>query len=1761
MDLSTLFPTKEQLESVRGIESDLLRRKRTGMVGLFAGLAAAVFEIFFIAINSGQLEPLGSVIQSLFRLEFRELWAQIYTPTLIGFAFIVVGFGTYFLIKKTRFLLKEAEEPFRYTFSIEPFKSVRGAEGGEIRIGTDNWFHNLLHHDLMERLNERIKRLFLLEDVSPEETDSDSQQKLLSHIHVSGYYAVREKEKGEKVFYVMPRVRIGPAGNPSTLAHPVKYPLKIKEKVGEESTREEPCPGDGNNAAAGVDAPHPLDTNEYNQIVERIYSSVATEIYSQIQSDLKTKMTLFPTKYMRAVALYHEAEDFARSNTVDAYDRALHLYKEGLRYFDTAYIKWITRFLIKCPVLWRLRIKFKHTEARVHVGYAKCLIYRRTISALSGRYLNPLFEIRGDLIAVLDDLKALHKKVAGFKIYTRLEALMAFLTFPKDSWPRARFFQPLQPHFEKQRHILFDTFTVNALAHYFLGAVTKANAYLKEAKAVAPRMSELNALYLLTAALIEPDLDKEILLFRRAIEAAPDFQMAQYFLAFYSEMRFRAQNEIIWGRAKDVIGEYDRVLDINPGNVGVLVAQGYLYWLVGRLEDAKDKFREGCELKAVVRETFIGELNYGLARVAAEEGDFDKAYDLYNEAVAADPGVGAYSPQAGTRALAPYYDRIDIAMLERFRSFREAVKRRIGYLQEIGEKGLEAEVFLVNLASKFQSDLDGGEITEELRREFSNKNLPIPRVAAVSIEEEPKRWLIAGRENDETATYVVKKDENRLDVYAKKEFSRKTVDVVWSFVLNDYGNACLNYFHRFGSHVQLEEAINSFEQAVQRYGGNAVAYFSLDNAYGWRGDAERDNFPECLEEAEKLAPTWPLVVVNSGLSQVKKARREKLNPVEFNLDLKRKQIQRVTFETAQIENILEDAKRQTSDGSSGQKEFLRGGGKFYDFVGSAKIREEKWRSALAAKERELKRLGRSYDELEREREEAGKELASLIARVLNRIFGETKLSSLFELGDKGDDGNEMLSESVRVKSAIEYLRKIRWDRFWGRLDENDVDTLIALVGILSSDSNDSYNLITAKDFSYRILDNCPENFNTNQHMNGAYRNLIRLAKLDKEELEKKLFEPKKEEREGRPKRNRESAVAGKGVKRRSVEIAREIKGLESKINRYEKSMKRCRDGQKFLAKYWVDQDPFGFSSFYWLLSLVNKEELEGFLKDKPCYEYERAGNHRLRNLLGQGYYYNNKHRVMDTLEQAVTEFKKAIVLKPDEAVYRFNLGKAYEDQKEWGRAIVEYKEAIKLGEEEAVYRFNLGRVYKVRGEWRQAIAELNEACRRDSENAEYRKELASCYHVQGEGYLNQASQREKTVRERAEALERAEASLMRACELEPQNAQYTETLDQTQGRKNIVSQFGEKAFARLPSVAPIAVQVAGNLEPYIGGAGDTGELSPELAQYVGDMRERIKDEFGVTIPGVRFWGNEVDLPPGYFTIMINEVPRGSGNVALDKRLFAGARDGLTRLGVSGEETTNPLTGDEAYWITEKDWDKVEGAGLELWDIVEYPVRHLESVVRRNLTEFLGHQEVLNMCDLGPGYVFELVQNKPEDLSALTAVLKGLLNEGVPIAAFAEIAEEFARLRAQGENLTAVVGEIRSLPDVRPKLSGNDGRYSFYRLGPRFEAEIERAIYGEGSQRVLRMEVEPCQKVLTATRDIVGSGSRVALLVENAELRPFVRSLTEFEFPDVPVLSRAELLPDFEGKVVGEIELDARPGSLLQGPVEVSLEDGRSGRAA
>ena len=196
---------------------------------------------------------------------------------------IWLGAGLLFsltLVNWTRIWVKESREPFKYTYSVAEFEpGPESTYSGSLADDPICW----LGRDLTEKLGDRVRRLSLLDDESVPEHDPEQEPD--PHVHVSGWYGLRQAEDGEWWIEVVPKVRVGGRGAPAELGSTVHFKL------------------DPSGAAARARSLSPsLDVRQYNLLVERVYWAVASKIYDQIRRGVEEKAMLLPPGRLRAAA-------------------------------------------------------------------------------------------------------------------------------------------------------------------------------------------------------------------------------------------------------------------------------------------------------------------------------------------------------------------------------------------------------------------------------------------------------------------------------------------------------------------------------------------------------------------------------------------------------------------------------------------------------------------------------------------------------------------------------------------------------------------------------------------------------------------------------------------------------------------------------------------------------------------------------------------------------------------------------------------------------------------------------------------------------------------------------------------------------------------------------------------------------------------------------------------------------------------------------------------------------------------------------------------------------------------------------------------------------------------------------------------------------------------------------------------------------------------------------------------------------------------
>jgi tetratricopeptide (TPR) repeat protein len=446
---------------------------------------------------------------------------------------------------------------------------------------------------------------------------------------------------------------------------------------------------------------------------------------------------------------------------------------------------------------------------------------------------------------------------------------------------------------------------------------------------------------------------------------------------------------------------------------------------------------------------------------------------------------------------------------------------------------------------------------------------------------------------------------------------------------------------------------------------------------------------------------------------------------------------------------------------------------------------------------------------------------------------------------------------------------------------------------------------------------------------------------------------------------------------------------------------------------------------------------------------------------------------------------RAIAGEPYEASFQNRLGNLSHFTDDFGAAVEAYRRAIELDPSEPVFHSNLANSWDM---WRQPGR-------------------------------------------RADELANAISALRRARELDPQDAAYHTRLSSLVAEQAVVRIGGETAL-QLTWVLPLLrVDVSAEMRSLI--LDEQGEeLSPVVLDMIEAMRLDLLAATGLAVPGIQFRDlRDSPVSGSAYRMWIRETVFAFEEVRGDRRFCLAPLEPLVQAGIPAELHAQALPG---AWVDEAHWQAAEEAGVVLLTPVQYMLKHLDSVLRSNLEQFVDHQQIAALLpDTDAGAA---ILASRELLTRLVAAVRALVRERVPITAFESICEEFTSPAGSDVDPVEVVERLRALPDVAASLPGNDPDATRYSLGPGLANMLEEAVVRSAEQPVLALLHAHEQQARSAVRERTRNVAQPVLIAESPALRPFAWALLEPEIPNVVVISREELQSQAAADSVGEIEV-------------------------
>ncbi|MBA4772684.1 MAG: flagellar biosynthesis protein FlhA [Sphingomonas sp.] len=312
----------------------------------------------------------------------------------------------------------------------------------------------------------------------------------------------------------------------------------------------------------------------------------------------------------------------------------------------------------------------------------------------------------------------------------------------------------------------------------------------------------------------------------------------------------------------------------------------------------------------------------------------------------------------------------------------------------------------------------------------------------------------------------------------------------------------------------------------------------------------------------------------------------------------------------------------------------------------------------------------------------------------------------------------------------------------------------------------------------------------------------------------------------------------------------------------------------------------------------------------------------------------------------------------------------------------------------------------------------------------------------------------------------------------------------------------------------------------------------QLMGRITGVRRQLSKQLGFVVPQVRV-RDDINLPPYAYRIVVGGVVLGDDLVSPDEMLALDTGQAVGRL--PGKAAKDPTFGLDAVWISPADADAATGAGYLVVDASTVIATHLNHVLHAHAAELLGQDEVQNLLDALKERAANLVaalSPQPVPLTVLTQVLRGLLEEGIPLKEFRRIAAAIAVAAQKTLDAEELIEAIR--PDlgalIVQKMCGPREALRVMTLDGQLEALLGQAVRADPSRRhaiepdLGRRIVEALQR---AAQPLIEEGKPFVLVVQPV-IRVAIRRLIRSVMPDTPVMSFFEVPEDKAVEVVAVI---------------------------
>ena len=319
------------------------------------------------------------------------------------------------------------------------------------------------------------------------------------------------------------------------------------------------------------------------------------------------------------------------------------------------------------------------------------------------------------------------------------------------------------------------------------------------------------------------------------------------------------------------------------------------------------------------------------------------------------------------------------------------------------------------------------------------------------------------------------------------------------------------------------------------------------------------------------------------------------------------------------------------------------------------------------------------------------------------------------------------------------------------------------------------------------------------------------------------------------------------------------------------------------------------------------------------------------------------------------------------------------------------------------------------------------------------------------------------------------------------------------------------------------------------------EQNGDLLERITQIRKQFALDWGVIIPSVQIKDN-LELKPGGYSVKLKGIEIAKGELVPDHLMAMDPGTVIEQM--DGIPTKEPVFGLPAIWITDDRKDEAQYNGYTVVDLSTIVATHLTEVLKTNLSELFGRQELVKVLDNFKEENPKIVTDLVPDIMTLGSVLKvlqNLLREGVSVRDLRTILETLAEFGTSSKDPEALTEYARQslYRSITEKIKNSSGEVTLFTLDLSLEQTVARSIIQTDSGSQLNLDPKVTQTILASLNEKIeeatSQGEKMVVLCSPVIRRHF-KKLTEKFIPNMIVVSHNELSPDVNIRSLGTVRL-------------------------